>query len=210
MGQGSGFGPADAGLDNYFPEYPDPWAHSYLPVNALACTSNVQVPNDIYNPPERFGQAHQWISQDFGSSLVPPLSAFEAPLGPAHTPMHNNPPIAGPMASDNTVTKATETRVVFACCHEDCPFTANSKRDVRRHLNTDKHRKDHVEGLPSEDKYYCEVPNCKFANEGFSRRDNMLRHMSTIHNIELEREKRGLKLIAGREYLIPQDTGLEN
>ncbi|RWA04762.1 hypothetical protein EKO27_g10351 [Xylaria grammica] len=86
--------------------------------------------------------------------------------------------------------KEGNTKVVkiFACFHDGCPFTASSRKDVQRHLHSDKHRKD-----TEHDRSYCEVPTCKFANEGFSRRDNLLRHMSTMHHIELDREKRGRK-----------------
>ncbi|KAI0413966.1 hypothetical protein F5X98DRAFT_350460 [Xylaria grammica] len=82
----------------------------------------------------------------------------------------------------------TKVVKVFACFHDGCPFTASSRKDVRRHLQSDKHRKD-----TEHDRFYCEVPTCKLANEGFSRRDNLLRHMSTMHHIELDREKRGRK-----------------
>jgi uncharacterized Zn-finger protein len=96
---------------------------------------------------------------------------------------------------------------VFACFHDACPFTASSRKDIRRHLQSDKHRKDSVRES-SRDRFYCEVPSCKFSDEGFSRRDNMLRHMSTMHDIELDRAKRGRK--RGREEMENSGNGTQD
>ncbi|KAI0445762.1 hypothetical protein F4803DRAFT_107113 [Xylaria telfairii] len=83
---------------------------------------------------------------------------------------------------------------VFACHLDSCGgFEAKSKKDLLRHLQSDKHRKGHVDTSPPGDRSYCEIPECGFADVGFSRRDNMMRHMSTMHDIEIDREKAGRK-----------------
>ncbi|KAI1271492.1 hypothetical protein F5Y07DRAFT_343328 [Xylaria sp. FL0933] len=94
---------------------------------------------------------------------------------------------------DKSRAKKTKVLKVFACFHDACPFTASSRKDVQRHLQSEKHRNDSIH--MHQDKFYCEVPGCtyKLAEEGCSRRDNMLRHMSKVHGIELDREKRGRK-----------------
>ncbi|KAI0535585.1 hypothetical protein GGR58DRAFT_529356 [Xylaria digitata] len=205
--QNSGFEPTDAGMNTFF-GYANPWSHSFIapppPSSNLARTPDIQERN-IYEPPN-FNQAHQWISPDISPSAVPQMAQSGAPFQSSHNATRCGSSMAGPTGSDNPAfddkgysTKDTEPRVVkvYACFHEDCPFIANSRRDVRRHLQSDKHRKDHVEGLPSEDRFYCEVPDCEFANKGFSRRDNMLRHMLGVHGIELDREKPGRKKAIG-------------
>ncbi|KAI1121891.1 hypothetical protein F5Y10DRAFT_255308 [Nemania abortiva] len=90
-------------------------------------------------------------------------------------------------------TKVTKVVKVFACNYNGCPFTARSRKDVRRHMRSDKHREDNLDGSPPRERFYCDVAGCKFANEGFSRRDNMIRHMSSMHDVEIDREKPGRK-----------------
>ncbi|KAI0548656.1 hypothetical protein F4679DRAFT_549659 [Xylaria curta] len=88
-------------------------------------------------------------------------------------------------------TRNNKVEKVFACFYDHCSFTASSRKDVRRHMHSDKHQKDHAPKLPPPKRFNCEVPGCK--NEGFSRRDNLLRHMSRVHKVELKREKPGRK-----------------
>ncbi|KAI0806365.1 hypothetical protein GGR55DRAFT_680345 [Xylaria sp. FL0064] len=94
---------------------------------------------------------------------------------------------------DKSRARKTKVVKVYACVYDACPFTASSRKDVQRHLQSEKHRNDSIH--MHQDKFYCEVPGCtyKLAEEGCSRRDNMLRHMSKVHEIELDREKRGRK-----------------
>ncbi|KAI0435930.1 hypothetical protein F4803DRAFT_264337 [Xylaria telfairii] len=91
------------------------------------------------------------------------------------------------------IRKEKAERVVFACLYDECTFTATSRKDLRRHLQSDKHLKDHVPGTPPWDRFYCPVNGCKFTDEGFSRQDNLRRHMKIMHDIILEREKPGRK-----------------
>lgn len=116
-------------------------------------------------------------------------------LGKFKWKCYHSKPIRRPL---NTGSRTRETRMtkvvkVFACLHDSCPFEASSRKDIRRHLKSDKHRKDYVDGSPPGDRFYCEIPQCRFADEGFSRRDNMIRHMSTMHDVEINREKAGRK-----------------
>ncbi|KAI0448503.1 hypothetical protein F5B21DRAFT_521806 [Xylaria acuta] len=142
------------------------------------------------------------------SSLLPTLNelSFESLIGSARLGIPDNTLARchtfenGENASEastrfNKRSRTGKEKVVkvFPCLYDDCPFTASCRKDLRRHLQSDKHRKDHVPGTPSWDRSYCEVPGCKFADEGFSRRDNLRRHMKSMHDVILEREKPGLK-----------------
>ncbi|KAI1249013.1 hypothetical protein MGN70_008620 [Eutypa lata] len=73
-----------------------------------------------------------------------------------------------------------------------CNYTARSRKDVKRHLCSNKHSKDEIKGLHVRlDKFLCTVLGCKFASNGIPRRDNFRRHMKTVHNIEIETQRSG-------------------
>ena len=66
------------------------------------------------------------------------------------------------------------------CPHTNCKHAFAMRKDLDRHLATRKHRNAPGSGKPP--KYYtCEVEGCKYHLEGFSRRDNLLRHTRKVH-----------------------------
>ncbi|KAI3324003.1 hypothetical protein HD806DRAFT_496187 [Xylariaceae sp. AK1471] len=166
-----------------------------------------------YEDEAGFGQGYAWQLLPASGLGVGSPSSLEATPGFAHSSVHDNSLIRDHISEvgdngratsrgsgevsvgDKEASRAKQTGVmkVFACFHEGCPFTASSRKDIRRHLQSDKHRKDQVYGSQSRGRFYCKVRSCKFAVRGFSRRDNFLRHMSNVHQIELERERSGRK-----------------
>jgi hypothetical protein len=83
---------------------------------------------------------------------------------------------------------------------QSCPFRGASKRDLRRHLATEKHRRrtpylakakasddnkesdsDEGQSSPPTELFVCPVTECKFFEKGFSREDNFRRHLKTQH-----------------------------
>ncbi|KAK8029747.1 hypothetical protein PG993_011038 [Apiospora rasikravindrae] len=67
-------------------------------------------------------------------------------------------------------------RVKFACVHEKCKYTAQTRRDVMRHLRTKKH---------------TNRPVGDVGLYASSRRDNWIRHMWKVHQIKAERKQPG-------------------
>ncbi|KAI1358375.1 hypothetical protein F5Y08DRAFT_321983, partial [Xylaria arbuscula] len=83
---------------------------------------------------------------------------------------------------------------VFVCpSYPTCDYKAVSMKDVFRHARSKKHRYE-LEDTP----FRCEEQGCKSATSGFPRRDNWLRHMSTVHGIQAPRQKPGRKRLNRR------------
>lgn len=83
---------------------------------------------------------------------------------------------------------------LFTCDH--CgSISAKTSRDFKRHLQTEKHRKNasrsgpgefQVESLPNRGpEFRCPVPPC---NKIFPRKDNLWRHIAKMHRISDEDE----------------------
>ncbi|TGJ80896.1 hypothetical protein E0Z10_g7868 [Xylaria hypoxylon] len=205
------FEPIGAGLNTSL-GHANLWSPSFIPCSGLAHPPDAQIPilqeRNIYEPPVYLHPTHQLVSTGIRFSAPSQLPLFNAASGSSHDPKNSDS--FGAILTENDdeaivdmadLTNATDTKVVkvYPCIlDEHCSYTASSKRDLLRHLQSDKHGKDYVQGLPSWDRSYCEVPGCKFADEGFSRRDNMLRHMLKVHGIELDKEKPGPKKNVGR------------
>lgn len=92
----------------------------------------------------------------------------------------------------------------FPCEVEDCGKAYNRHCDLRRHMKTHlddsqrshkcpvcskgflypkdvaRHEKTHDESLSSQTQLYCHIPGCT-SSDGFSRRDNLLRHQRKKH-----------------------------
>ncbi|KAH8784681.1 hypothetical protein BGZ57DRAFT_883120 [Hyaloscypha finlandica] len=58
----------------------------------------------------------------------------------------------------------------FSC--DECDEAFGAKKDLKRHRDT-KHEK--------ETEVFCTMPGCKRAQIGFSRRDNLLKHIHNVH-----------------------------
>ncbi|KAK3689749.1 hypothetical protein B0T22DRAFT_491127 [Podospora appendiculata] len=70
----------------------------------------------------------------------------------------------------------------FRCQHKGCSYSAASNKDLKRHLQSRKHR--NAENTTEEsatETYRCLAPGCKFAEEGCYRLDNLMRHIKTVH-----------------------------
>lgn len=63
----------------------------------------------------------------------------------------------------------------FACPHATCGQKFYRPRDVQRHVSTRHSTKD------EKNKYFCDLRQCKYATKGFSRKDNLLRHVDRQH-----------------------------
>ncbi|KAJ3576522.1 hypothetical protein NPX13_g3680 [Xylaria arbuscula] len=118
-----------------------------------------------------------------------------------HSPEH---PQSVPGGSDPSSIKLTDgvpqqpakqkASKVFICpSYPTCDYKAVSMKDVFRHARSKKHRYV-LEDTP----FRCEEQGCKSATSGFPRRDNWLRHMSTVHGIQAPRQKPGRKRLNRR------------
>ncbi|KAI0108614.1 hypothetical protein GGR51DRAFT_121062 [Nemania sp. FL0031] len=83
----------------------------------------------------------------------------------------------------------------YVCPYSGCRYTARSRKDVRRHLGSEKHKHEQGAELPliNRDNFKCTASNCRSGAKGFSRRDNFMRHMAKVHGIQLDRLKPGRK-----------------
>ncbi|KAK3320288.1 hypothetical protein B0T19DRAFT_285224 [Cercophora scortea] len=72
----------------------------------------------------------------------------------------------------------------FRCQHEGCAYSASSNKDLKRHLQSRKHRNatdNATDESATTETYRCLAPGCKFAEEGCYRLDNLMRHIKTVH-----------------------------
>src|SRR3569833_526137 len=97
------------------------------------------------------------------------------------------PCLRGPPLTDYR--RSRPGSAAYKCPQSDCDFTAPSKKDLKRHLNTKKHRigacDSRKDSIPL---YRCPVEKCKYAS---SRRDNFTRHMGTVHERGRDEESCG-------------------
>ncbi|KAI0188772.1 hypothetical protein EV127DRAFT_409317 [Xylaria flabelliformis] len=129
------------------------------------------------------------LDEDYTMSFLPAPSNAASLLPILNEPSGENTSGTEIKSNKRPRTRSDKVEKVFACYFSHCSFTACSRKDVRRHMRADKHQKDQGPKLP---RFYCEVLGC-LKDKGFSRRDNMLRHMSRVHKVELKREKPGRK-----------------
>jgi hypothetical protein len=72
----------------------------------------------------------------------------------------------------------------FECTTNSCTKSFQYKRDFDRHVSAR-----HPETVLELNVYFCPYPACKFSVQGkggSSRKDNMARHISTQHSIEID------------------------
>lgn len=63
----------------------------------------------------------------------------------------------------------------FSCRDPTCNQRFYRARDLGRHVSTRHRTKE------EKNKYFCEFRDCKYATKGFSRNDNLLRHVRQKH-----------------------------
>ncbi|EGO54910.1 hypothetical protein NEUTE1DRAFT_104313 [Neurospora tetrasperma FGSC 2508] len=97
-------------------------------------------------------------------------------------------------ASDEPAASQAHNSKLFTCDH--CgSISAKTSRDFKRHLQTEKHRKNASRSGPGEfqvewspnrgTEFRCPVPPC---NKTFPRKDNLWRHIAKMHRISDEDE----------------------
>ncbi|KAF3026640.1 hypothetical protein E8E14_014493 [Neopestalotiopsis sp. 37M] len=72
---------------------------------------------------------------------------------------------------------------VYCCPHRDCDYTAKIWRDVERHLGSQKHGGSSL-------RFPCTVEGCNALKEN-TRRDNLRRHMKTVHGVIMPEIRKG-------------------
>ncbi|KAF7532876.1 hypothetical protein G7054_g7586 [Neopestalotiopsis clavispora] len=72
---------------------------------------------------------------------------------------------------------------VYCCPHHDCDYTAKIWRDVERHLGSKKHG-------GSSSRFPCTIEGCNALKE-HTRRDNLRRHMKTVHGVIMPEMRKG-------------------
>ena len=114
-----------------------------------------------------------------------PISAGTPSIAP-HTP---SPPRKD---RDPCTRSVSPSDARYAC--EVCGIFSKTRRDHKRHLNTNKHKSNMTRGAPSagpsDTGVHCPVTGCKFhrATSGgrtLSREDNLWRHIKKAHGMEM-------------------------
>jgi hypothetical protein len=72
---------------------------------------------------------------------------------------------------------------VHCCPHHDCDYTAKIWRDVERHLGSKKHGGSSL-------RFPCTIEGCNALKDN-TRRDNLRRHMKTVHGVVMPEMKKG-------------------
>lgn len=72
---------------------------------------------------------------------------------------------------------------VYCCPHHDCDYTAKIWRDVERHLGSKKHGGSSL-------RFPCSIEGCNALKEN-TRRDNLRRHMKTVHGVIMPEMRKG-------------------
>jgi len=67
------------------------------------------------------------------------------------------------------------------CTAIGCKWGFPSQKDLLRHQRTLRHRAAGSRKKDNIDAFLCTFPTCEYSSKGFSRRDNLQRHMSRVH-----------------------------
>jgi hypothetical protein len=139
------------------------------PKEGLSLSANQLLsPELVINSPDRCDEVHRSVD----AQTPKPLQGEQFSVG-----------IPGILSSSGQGKGKTKMISVYCCPHHDCDYTAKIWRDVERHLGSKKHG-------GSSSRFPCTIEGCNALKDN-TRRDNLRRHMRTVHGVIMPEMRKG-------------------